>query len=99
MPFSKKDPALVEETSLAAEVSAAHAEKAVEQADKDALAAARAEAGGPVCPNCKGELIKHADSNPDKAGCSHCNSCGACWAPGLHELRAGHPAPAGWPKS
>lgn len=87
-----------EEATLAAEISAAHAAKAAEQADKDALAAARAVAEAPVCPNCRGELIKHNDASPHKAGASHCNTCGACWAPGLRELRAGHPAPAGYPK-
>lgn len=85
-----------DEAKLAAEISAEHAEKAVEQADKDETAARRAEAGGPVCPNCKGALVKHTDENPAKAGCSHCNQCGACWAPGLKKLRDGHPAPDGW---
>lgn len=76
-----------DEAALAAQVSAEHAEKAAEQADKDDLAAKRAEAGAPVCPNCHGELVKHGDENRHKAGASHCNSCGACWKPGLHEQR------------
>lgn len=86
------------EAALAAQISADHAERAVEQAELDELAAKRAEAGGPVCPNCKGALVKHDDRNPAKAGCSHCSTCGACWAPGLKKLRDGHPAPDSWGK-
>lgn len=97
MPSSEKKTA-VEEAELSAEVSAEHAEKAADQAEKDDLAAKRVAAGGPVCPNCHGELVKHGDENPAKAGASHCATCGACWAPGLKEMRAGHAAPAGWPK-
>lgn len=94
----ERDKAEVQEAELAAQVSAEHAEKAQQQADKDDLAAKRADAGGPVCPNCRGELIKHDDANPFKAGASHCNTCGACWAPGLREIRDNHPAPVGWGK-
>lgn len=87
-----------EEAAATAEVSADWAEKAAELAEKDALTAARAAAGAPVCPHCRGELIKHDDRNPAKAGASHCNNCGACWAPGLREMRANHPPPADWLK-
>lgn len=86
----------VEEAALAAKISAEHAAAAAQQADKDDLAARQAAKDDPrarLCPNCKAELIKHSDLNPFKAGCSHCNNCGACWAPGLKELRLGHPAP------
>lgn len=76
-----------QEAALAAEVSAEHAVKAAEQAEAADLQAARAAAGGPVCPNCHGELIKHGDENPFKAGASHCNKCGICFAPGLKHPR------------
>lgn len=95
MPSSEKR---AEEVGLTAQVSAERAANAAVQAEKDDIAAKRVAAGGPVCPNCHGELVKHSDSDPAKAGASHCNSCGTCWAPGLKEVRAGHPVPAGWPK-
>lgn len=85
MPSSKND--LVEETALAAEVSAAHAEKAVEQAAKDETAAARAASDTPVCPNDNMPLVKHDGANPYKQGAWHCNSCGTCWAPGIKHPR------------
>lgn len=77
MPSSEKKTE-AEEAALAADVSADHAAKAAEQADKDATVAARAAAGGPVCPTCKHELVKHGDANPYKAGAWHCNGCGQC---------------------
>ncbi len=86
----------VEETALAAKISADHAASAAQQADKDDTAARQAAKEDPkarLCPNCKAELVRHGDANPFKAGCSHCNNCGACWAPGLKEQRSGHPAP------
>ena len=49
-----------------------------------------------LCPNCKGELVKHGDENPHKAGAYHCNQCGVCWAPGLRTVRAGSQVPKGW---
>lgn len=45
------------------------------------------------CPLCQGDLIKHGDENPYKAGASHCNKCGSCWKPGLKEQREGHAPP------
>lgn len=77
----------VDKAAAVAQHSAERAAKAAEQADQDDLAAARAVAGAPVCPNCHGELVKHGDENPAKAGASHCNSCGTCWAPGLKQPR------------
>ncbi len=49
--------------------------------------------GTRLCPNCKGELVKHGDENQYKAGSYHCNTCGVCWAPGIREPREGHPMP------
>ncbi len=49
-----------------------------------------------LCPHCKGELVKHGDENPHKAGAYHCNNCGTCWAPGLRAPMPGSTAPAGW---
>lgn len=40
-----------------------------------------------VCPKCGGDLVKHGDANPHKAGASHCNKCGECWEPGLAKPR------------
>lgn len=85
MPSS--DPKEADKAAAVAQHSAERAAKAAEQADQDDLAAARAAAGAPVCPNCHGELVKHGDQNPAKAGASHCNGCGTCWAPGLNQPR------------
>jgi hypothetical protein len=43
-----------------------------------------------LCPHCKGELLRHGEANPYKAGAWHCNGCGCCFLPGIRELRAGH---------
>lgn len=87
------------EAEFAAEISAAHAVKAAEQAEKDqiaALEAAKEKASDRLCPHCHAEMVKHSDADPIKAGAWHCNGCGACWAPGLKRMREGHPAPVGW---
>lgn len=77
-----------EEAALAAQVSAEHAAKAAEQAEKDDIAAKRAATGAPVCPTCHGELVKHEGDNPYKQGAWHCQgTCGTCWAPGIKHPR------------
>jgi len=88
---------LADEASLAAAVSAEHAIRAAEQAEKDAIAVAEATKEDPkarLCPTCHAEMIKHGPENPFTANSWHCNSCGSCWAPGLREQRAGHTGPA-----
>jgi hypothetical protein len=50
---------------------------------------------GPACPHCSCALVRHAGPGP-RAGCWHCDGCGACWLPTLDKMRPGHPAPAGW---
>ena len=86
-----------EEAALNAELTAAHAEKATEEAEKadlEAKKAAAAESGTKVCPNCRGELIKHEGDNPFKVGAWHCDSCGGCFVRhgSAWQLRPGHTA-------
>lgn len=77
-----------EEAQIAADIAAEHAEKAVAAADAAELTAARETSeSGRACPDCKGPLVQHGDENPFKAGCWHCDQCGACWLPGIREKR------------
>ena len=88
MPTKEPEEKSVEEVN--AELAAAHAETAAENAAKAERALAEATKEDPkakLCPTCNGELVKHGDENPFKAGCSHCNQCGTCWAPGLKHPR------------
>jgi len=80
----------------ASETATARALVEMEKASDAALAAAkdaRDDDHARLCPACHGELIRHGPENPYKAGCSHCNTCGACWLPGLREQRPGHGGP------
>lgn len=81
----KVDP---EEAKLNAELAAAHAEKAAEEAVEADLVAARAVADGRVCPHCHTEMTKHGDADPQKAGCWHCSACGCCFRG--NAVREGH---------
>ena len=82
---TKPDP---EEAQINADLTAAHAEHAAEDAAKAERDLAKAEhPGESLCPNCNGPLIEHGDENPVKAGAKHCNACGICWAPGLKHPR------------
>lgn len=78
----------------AAERTVAAADAAYERV-ADTADDLKSKSGTKLCPTCKGELVLHGAASPHKAGAYHCNSCGSCWAAGIRELRAGHPAPAG----
>jgi ribosomal protein L37AE/L43A len=79
-----------EEAQVNAELAAAHAEKAAEEAakaERELAEATKEDSKAKLCPACNGELVKHGDANPYKAGAYHCNDCGTCWAPGLKAPR------------
>ncbi len=73
----------------AAEAAAAVVEAADAAVEtlSDTAGEVKSKSGTRLCPKCKGELIKHSDENPEKAGAYHCNACGTCWAPGLRHPR------------
>ncbi len=83
-----KTPPDPEEAQLNAELTAAHAEQAAEDAAKAERQLAEATKEDPkakLCPTCNGELIAHGYDNAFKAGAYHCDVCGTCWA---HDLKA-----------
>ncbi len=76
--------------STAVEQAAERVESAAEALEAtiaDVASDLKSKSGTRLCPTCKGELIKHGDENPEKAGAYHCNACGTCWAPGLRHPR------------
>lgn len=88
MPAKTPDPG---EAQINAELATAHAEQAAEDAARAERQLAEATKDDPrakLCPTCNGELVKHGDANPYKAGAYHCSGCGTCWAPGLKAPRA-----------
>lgn len=94
-----KDDKDKEVAEVNAELAVSHAEEAkdaVARAERELAEASKERVNSRLCPNCNGELVKHGDANPHKAGASHCDNCGACWAPGLKEMREGHAAPEKW---
>lgn len=90
----KTDETEAEVAQANAELAAAHAEQAAQdaaEAERDLAEATKENPKARLCPNCNGEMVRHGPGN--KEGAWHCNQCGACWSPGLREIRAGHPAP------
>ena len=84
---SRTDPEIAQ---VNAELAAEHAETAAEaaaKAERELAEATKEDPKSKLCPNCNGELIKHGDANPHKAGAYHCDQCGICWAPGLKHPR------------
>ena len=85
---------------LNAELAAAHAEQAAEDAaaaERELAEASKSDPHARLCPHCNGEMVRHEGDTP-KAGAWHCSNCGGCWVSsgGHWRPRDGHPAPADW---
>lgn len=82
----------LDEAKLAADVAAEHAAHAAEQAasaERDLAEASKDDPKARLCPHCNGEMVKHGDGNPAKAGAWHCDGCGCCFKG--RTVREGHP--------
>lgn len=83
-----------ERLSVEADDARAHADALAADAQKARERVEDADLRNPHrCPNCRSVLLRHGAGDPAKEGSYHCNGCGACWAPGIREIREGHPAP------
>jgi hypothetical protein len=72
----------VEETALAADISAAHAVVATEKAESDELAAQKAaDKNRPACPHC-GRLLRFEHDLGDHLHCDGASCIDCCFEPG-----------------